>query len=162
MTDRLARQLVRILLRLYPAPFRERYADDMEEAFADRWYAAVSAHARALLLVRSIANLLLSAAAERRRSSFNGSIAAAPVSDGAGGTGGFVASLLQDARYALRSLRAQPGFSFLLIATLAVGIGAIAAVFSVVDGVLLEPLPFPESDRLVAVWGRFDPESGFN
>ena len=45
--------------------------------------------------------------------------------------------------------------------TMAVGIGANVAVFSVVDGVLLKPLPFAQSDRLVAIWGRFDPESGF-
>ena len=70
--------------------------------------------------------------------------------------------LYQDARYALRLLRRQPAFSLFVILTLAVGIGANSAVFSVVNGVLLRPLPHYESDRLVAVWGRFDPESGFD
>jgi putative ABC transport system permease protein len=73
-----------------------------------------------------------------------------------------VSSLFQDVRYAFRLLRRQPAFSLFLIGTLAVGIGANAAVFSVVNGVLLKPLPFADSQRLVAVWGRFDPESGFN
>jgi putative ABC transport system permease protein len=68
----------------------------------------------------------------------------------------------QDIRHALRTARRQPAFSLFLILTLAVGIGANTAVFSVVNGVLLKPLPFARSERLVAVWGRFDPESGFN
>jgi putative ABC transport system permease protein len=71
-------------------------------------------------------------------------------------------TLNQDVRHAFRMLRRQPTFSLFVILTLAVGIGANAAVFSVVNGVLLKPLSFQDSDRLVAVWGRFDPESGFN
>jgi predicted permease len=49
-----------------------------------------------------------------------------------------------------------------VVLTLAIGIGANSAVFSVVNGVLLKPLPFEDSDRLVAIWGRFDPASGFD
>jgi putative ABC transport system permease protein len=73
-----------------------------------------------------------------------------------------MSGLPQDARYALRLLRRQPSFAVFVIVTLAVGIAANSAVFSVVNGVALKPLPFDESDRLVAIWGRFDPESGFN
>ena len=73
-----------------------------------------------------------------------------------------MSSLIQDFRYAARMLRRQPGFAAFVVLTLAIGIGANTAVFSVVNGVLLKPLPFPESDRLVSVIGRFDPESGFN
>ena len=73
-----------------------------------------------------------------------------------------MAGFFQDARYALRLLRRQPAFSVFVILTLAVGIGANSAVFSVVNGVLLKPLPHHQSDRLVSVWGRFDPESGFD
>jgi putative ABC transport system permease protein len=59
--------------------------------------------------------------------------------------------LLHDARLAFRALRRQRGFAAAAILTLALGIGATTAVFSVVHGILLRPLPFPESDRLVQV-----------
>ena len=58
---------------------------------------------------------------------------------------------LRDLRYGLRSLRRTPGFTLVSILTLALGIGATTAVFSVINGVLLKPLPYPESDSLVAV-----------
>ena len=70
--------------------------------------------------------------------------------------------LVQDCRLGLRSLRRAPGFSAVAVLTLTLGVGATTAMFSVVNSVLLSPLPYPQSDRLVAVWSRFLPESGFD
>jgi len=62
-------------------------------------------------------------------------------------------SLAQDMRFAFRSLRKSPGFTTVAILTLALCIGANSAVFSVVHRLLLTPFPWPESERLVYVWG---------
>jgi predicted permease len=61
-------------------------------------------------------------------------------------------SLLSDLKFTLRRIRKSPGFALTVLLTLAIGIGANTAVFSVVDGVLLKPLPYPDSNQLVALW----------
>ncbi|MGH9624670.1 MAG: ADOP family duplicated permease, partial [Bryobacteraceae bacterium] len=66
-------------------------------------------------------------------------------------TGIFVDTLLKDVRFAIRGLRRTPTFTLIAIATLAIGIGASTAIFSVVDPVLFRSLPYPHADRLVSV-----------
>jgi len=64
----------------------------------------------------------------------------------------------QDVRYALPLLGRAPGFALVAVITLALGVGANTAVFSVIRGVLLAPLPFAEADRLVVVWHAYPPK----
>ena len=60
---------------------------------------------------------------------------------------------IRDFTHAARSLARVPGFTFIVVVTLALAIGANAAIFSVVNAVLLEPLPYPHADRLVYIGG---------
>jgi hypothetical protein len=62
-----------------------------------------------------------------------------------------IETVIRDARYAMRQMVRNPGFSVLAILTLAIGIGGVTAVFSFVNGVVLKPLPFAEPERLVRV-----------
>jgi len=81
----------------------------------------------------------------------------APQTQPTGGLFTRLGSLVSDLRIALRMLRRKPGFTVAAILTLGLGIGANTTIFSLVDGILLRPLPYPDADRLVGVY-RIDPE----
>jgi putative ABC transport system permease protein len=65
-----------------------------------------------------------------------------------------VETFFQDLRYALRALRREPGFTFFAVLTIALALGANAAIFSLVDGVLLKSAGYPEPERIVQIWEK--------
>src|SRR5207247_1571297 len=69
----------------------------------------------------------------------------------------WIQDFVQDLRFGLRLLRKSPGFTGVAIFTLALGIGATTAIFSVVDSLLLRPLPYRNSYRFVTIWNTFSP-----
>jgi putative ABC transport system permease protein len=124
-----------LLLRLYPAEFRERYGRAMRDFQRDRLLLAErNDESTTVLWLRMIVDAVGSAIAEHARAFFSG--------------GGVFDTLRQDVAFAVRGIVRRPRFAAVVIGTVALGVGANAAIFSVVSGILLRPLPFPREDQL--------------
>lgn len=124
-------RLLRALLLLAPSGYRKRYGDSVIADF----YACVDEMRQAdrstvPVTLKAFIDLLLAIASEH------------------------ILNATRSVTYALRSLARTPGVSLAMILTLALGIGANVAAFTVINGVLLSPLPFPQSNRIVAVWTK--------
>ncbi|HMC77034.1 MAG TPA: ABC transporter permease [Vicinamibacterales bacterium] len=130
----------RVLLLAYPPEFRDRFGRAMEQALGDRYRAAAArgAGATTALAIRTVldvaANAFVLRVTRRERVPMNWQ------------------SLVMDARYAVRMFARNPVFTLLAVAALTLGIGANTAIFTIVNGVLLRPLPYGDPGRLVMVW----------
>jgi putative ABC transport system permease protein len=160
------RAWIRLPLSVLPERFRRAYAADIVELLEERVRderRERGAVAAGRLLARNLLDLFATVVAEWRDSSFRPPARLIPTPASAPHRGDpFVLNLIRDLKYALRSFRRTPAFIVVVAVTLALGIGANTAIFSVVNGVLLRPLPYQQPDDLIDVWGRFDPISGFD
>jgi len=155
------RWLVGLLLVAYPAAFRRRFGDELREDFGRAWPPSGHPGAwtlRSALVARTVAHGLGergSAVVRWATWRSHRPHLYAP----AGRRAGTWDAILNDLRAAIRALAAARGFAALAILALALGIGANGAIFAVVNGVLLKPLPYRDADRLVMVWSE-NPQAG--
>ena len=128
-----ASRFFRALLRLLPLDFRTDYAKDIEQAYREQCREArrEGRISEARVCWKNIRDIVAVACREH------------------------VSSLVRDIGHTLRFIRRQPGFALVTVLTLALGIGANTAIFSVVHAVLLKPLPYAAEDRLVHVRNRW-------
>ena len=159
-TDAAPRLAAVLLSALLPSAEAEFIVGDLDEEFhgdvvkrlgvrrARRWYwnmamASLGARWRSSVIIRRVRSERSGVDSDDRNGSINGMKT----------TGGLhMDRLAQDVRYAVRSLLRNPGFTVVALLILTLGIGANTAMFTVVNSVLIRPLPFPESERLVRVW----------
>ncbi|MGI9627912.1 MAG: ABC transporter permease [Longimicrobiales bacterium] len=165
-----ALRLFRLAMRTLPAAFRERFGDEMQDAFEDGLAGQPDSRAkRTGYAGRVYGNVVLSGVKERIRPTYRppggqgqqDEQPLEPSEDRGASVMMWLGFVWNEVRLAVRSGRRRPGFSAVVILTLALGIGANTAIFSVVNGVLLKPLPYEDPDELVFVQAEWSgPEPG--
>ena len=151
----MGRSAYRCFLRLLPEGFRTRNGTEMEEVAA-----ALIEGRKGWSRLRVLAGLYLDALAaavrerviERRRARSDGQ---RPYRGRGSGLSGAVSAVLEDVGFSVRALRRRPGFSAVTAILLALGIGATTTIFTVVRGVLLEPLPYESPEEIGILWHAF-------
>jgi putative ABC transport system permease protein len=158
---------VRALLVLYPRAFRNRFGREIEQVIRVSRHERPDRSALAFWTVVA-ADIAAGAARERlaavrdwrrdlrqRRLARTHAFTHAPSTQG-----GAMSTLAQDIRYAWRTIRKNPGVALVVIASLALGIGANTLIYSVVDGIVLRPFPYPNADRVVSIGVTYPALSG--
>ncbi len=152
--ERRARRAYRLLLRVWPAEHRERFGSEMEEAFLALLRRDAARRGRVGRMgcwIGAVADALGHGLALRWKG---------PSSHRIGGGSEIMGTFIADVRFALRGFAKRPVFAATAVLTMALGIGANAAVFTVVKGFVLAPLPYDAPDELVTI-SAVNPELGY-
>ena len=160
MSRRPAELWIRLLLRCYPAQDRAANGAEMAAVYRELHERAVARLGRLLggalaILETAFDTAIHAPAAHLARTRLGSRSAVAPHHRPSGTGGGSMTGILDEIRHALRSLLRRPGFALLSVLLLGAGIAINTTQFAVVRAVLLRPLPYPEPDRLVAIWSQW-------
>ncbi len=147
---RASRKLLHLLLRIYPPRFRQQYGTEaMRQLESDLLEAGERGRIRSLFdRGRSLCDFALAGLCERITS-----LGTTSIPRGFSSRGDLLGTTIQDARFAVRGFIKRPGFTVVAAASVALGVGANTAIFSVANGVLFKPLPYDEPDRVVQIVG---------
>jgi predicted permease len=150
--EHVAVRVYRALVGLFPRDFRERFGAETVLTFRDALASRSGGLARSRYAASAFADVIRSAAGERAEARRSRSIPSHPCRRET-----VMSGLAQDVRFGFRALRRRPGFVAAVVGTLALGIGANAAVFSLVDAIFLSPVAVERPQEVVSIFERMNP-----